>query len=107
VLRDCRVLYRCYPQIRGSATREFEITALPSGETETQSLTAKPIRGSSTREFPPSLALEDLMQLSWTHLQELIRLDDPWQRAYGPETLCFPLPRRLALNGKTLQLPQD
>jgi hypothetical protein len=69
VLRDCRALYRCYPQIRGSATREFEITTRPSGGTETQSLTTKPIRGSSTREFPPSLALEDLMQLScqWGH----------------------------------------
>jgi hypothetical protein len=26
---------------------------------------------------------------------------------FGPETLCCPLPRRLALDGKTLQLPQD
>jgi hypothetical protein len=54
VLRDCRVLYRVYPQIRGSVTRES----------------------------PTPLALEELMRLSWTHLQELIRLDDPWQRAF-------------------------
>lgn len=45
VLRDCRVLYRVYPQIRGSATRKL----------------------------PTPLALEDLMRLSWTHLQELTR----------------------------------
>jgi hypothetical protein len=42
VLRDCRVLYRVYPQIRGSATREL----------------------------PPPLVLEDLMRHSWAHLQE-------------------------------------
>ena len=43
VLRDCRVLYRVYPQIRGSVTREF----------------------------PTPLTLQELMRLSWTHLQEL------------------------------------
>ena len=54
VLRDCRVLYRVYPQIRGSAAREL----------------------------PAPLALQELMRLSWTHLQELIRLNDPLQRAF-------------------------
>jgi len=31
VLRDCRVLYRVYPQIRGSLTREFGMISLPPG----------------------------------------------------------------------------
>ena len=82
VLRDCRVLYRVYPQIRGSVTREFEISALPPGTPETLAVTRKRIHGSATRESPTPLALEELMRLSWTHLQELIRLDDPWQRAF-------------------------
>ena len=34
VLRDCRVLYRIYPEVRGSVTREFGITALPFREQE-------------------------------------------------------------------------
>ena len=82
VLRDCRVLYRVYPQIRGSVTREFGMIALPPSTPETLTVTRKQIRGSATRELPTPLALEDLMRLSWTHLQELIRLDDPWQRAF-------------------------
>jgi predicted nuclease of restriction endonuclease-like (RecB) superfamily len=82
VLRDCRVLYRVYPQIRGSVTREFGMLALPPDTPETLAATRKRIRGSATRELPTPLALEQLMRLSWTHLQELIRLDDPWQRAF-------------------------
>ncbi len=82
VLRDCRVLYRVYPQIRGSLTREFGMISLPPGAPEGLTITRKRIRGSVTRESPTPLALEELMRLSWTHLQELIRLDDPWQRAF-------------------------
>ena len=82
VLRDCRVLYRAYPQIRGSVTREFGAISPPPGTLDTLAVTRKRIRGSATRELPTPLALENLMRLSWTHLQELIRLDDPWQRAF-------------------------
>lgn len=82
VLRDCRVLYRVYPQIRGSVTRELGIIALPAVTGETSTPAGKRIRGSATRELPPPLVLEDLMRLSWTHLQELIRIDDPWSRAF-------------------------
>ncbi len=82
VLRDCRVLYRVYPQIRGSVTRELGTITLPSSTPETLTVTGKRIRGSATRELPTPLALQELMRLSWTHLQELIRLDDPWRRAF-------------------------
>jgi predicted nuclease of restriction endonuclease-like (RecB) superfamily len=82
VLRDCRVLYRVYPQIRGSLTRELETIPLPPNTPEALTVTSKRIRGSATRELPTPLALQELMRLSWTHLQELIRLDDPWQRAF-------------------------
>ena len=82
VLRDCRMIYRIYPQIRGSVTREFGMIALPPSSSETLTETRKRIRGSATREFPTPLALEELMRLSWTHLQELIRIDDPCQRAF-------------------------
>jgi predicted nuclease of restriction endonuclease-like (RecB) superfamily len=82
VLRDCRVLYRAYPQIRGSVTRELGTITLPPNTPETLTVTDKRIRGSATRELPTPLALQELMRLSWTHLQELIRLDNPWQRAF-------------------------
>ncbi len=71
VLRNCRDLYQIYPQIRGSVTRDFEIVAaLP------------PIRGSVTTELPTPLEPAQILRLSWTHLQELIRIDDPWKRAF-------------------------
>ena len=79
-LRDCRTLYRAYPQIRGSLTREFKIAGLPSPETSTTSTGT--IRGSTTRELPPPLEFFDVLRLSWTHLQELIYIDDPWKRAF-------------------------
>ena len=82
VLRDCRVLYRVYPQIRGVVTREFGAISLPPISQELATLSGKRIRGSVTRELPTPLVLENLMCLSWTHLQELIRLDDPWCRAF-------------------------
>ena len=82
MLRDCRVLYRVYPQIRGVVTREFGAISLPPIYQELATLSGKRIRGSVTRELPTPLVLENLMCLSWTHLQELIRLDDPWCRAF-------------------------
>lgn len=90
-LRDCRLFYRLYPQIRGSLPPEF--MALPG---------SIPIRGSVTPElgtgkassisatlsrkysdsFPPALSLERLSSLSWTHFIELLRIDDAWKRAF-------------------------
>lgn len=53
-LRDCRTAYMTYPQIRGAVTPELP-TPLPS---------------------------EDVLSLSWTKIQELIRISDPWKRAF-------------------------
>jgi hypothetical protein len=58
------------------------MTSPPPVAAGIQPATRKRIRGSATRELPTPLALEELMRLSWTHFQELIRLDDPWQRAF-------------------------
>ncbi len=53
-LRDCRVFFQQYPQIRGSVTREL----------------------------PPPREPPFLLQLSWTKFQELVRIDDPGKRAF-------------------------
>jgi hypothetical protein len=58
-------------QIRGSLTPEFGMTSLPPVAAGIQPATRKRIRGSATRELPTPLALEELMRLSWTHLQKL------------------------------------
>ena len=71
VLRLCRLAYQTYPQIRQTVSVECGTVIDP-----------RPIRGSLTPELPTPLSPELLLQLSWTKLQELIRIDDPWKRAF-------------------------
>jgi predicted nuclease of restriction endonuclease-like (RecB) superfamily len=73
------VLYRAYPQIRGTASRELALPNLP--EIEEDASRGK-IRGTVSRELPPPLPAVELLRLSWSKLQELMRLEDPWQRAF-------------------------
>lgn len=101
VLRDCRALYLTYPEIRGSATREFEMMAVPPAirgsltrefpqaiqirqtlSAESQVTSALSIPGTLSPDLPTPLSPELLLRLSWSQLQELIRLDDPWKRAF-------------------------
>lgn len=85
MLKNCRQFYRLYPQIRQCLAGEFERTVrLPAirqspigecnGDTAHESRT---IAGS-----PTPLAVDHLLRLSWTHLIELIHLDEPWKRAF-------------------------
>ncbi|MEI6150450.1 MAG: PDDEXK nuclease domain-containing protein, partial [bacterium] len=76
--------YGIYPQIRGTVSPELamkgaatEIPGALSPESETVA-----IRGTGTRELPTPLESEQLLQLSWSQLQELIRIADPWKRAF-------------------------
>ena len=86
VLRECRIAFRCYPQIRGTLTREFalpgstEPVAEISATVSTESTLA--IRGTLSPELPTPLSAEEILCFSWSQLQELIRLDDPWKRAF-------------------------
>ena len=83
MLRGCRQCYEVYPQIRLSLTAE----SLPMQAASTipyalSTESALAIRGSVTRELPTPLSCEEIVRMSWTHLLELIRLDDPWKRAF-------------------------
>lgn len=86
VLRDCRITFRSYPQIRGTLTREFALlgSAAPvagiPATVSTESTLA--IRGTLSPELPTPLTAEEILRFSWSQLQELIRLDDPWKRAF-------------------------
>jgi hypothetical protein len=90
VLRDCRVLYRTYPQIRGTVSREMDRLDVPAIEAKA---TSKAIRGTVTRELPDAVPPEELLRLSWSKLQELMRLEDPWKRAFYELSwgMCFRL----------------
>lgn len=94
-LRDCRTAYQVYPQIRGAVSPELmgnhalpEISLVVSVETEVLMPSRmalsnrKPIRGTLSPELPTPLSSEDILELSWSKIQELIRISDPWKRAF-------------------------
>lgn len=79
-LRDSRSLYEIYPQIRGTVDPEFRMGLLPSFR--------GPVDPKTQRELPSVLPAEHVLRLSWSHLLQLIRIEDPWKRAfYENETL--------------------
>ena len=88
-LRNCRTLYRLYPQIRGTLSPEFAV-GLPERCEIRQTLSAEStgksaalaIRGTVSRELITPLSPRLVLQFSWSQLQELIRLDDPLKRAF-------------------------
>lgn len=88
MLKDCRTFYRLYPQIRQPAVGELSATAslFPIGQPlvgqSIADLSAPQEAGENAKRLPPCLPPAALLRLSWTHLIELIRLDDPWKRAF-------------------------
>jgi predicted nuclease of restriction endonuclease-like (RecB) superfamily len=93
-LRDCRTFYAAYPQIRQPAVAEFEISLTATSirqplvaELEMWNELAPPnrtvsIRGPVDTELPTPLDVSQLARISWAHFLELIRIDDPWKRAF-------------------------
>jgi hypothetical protein len=101
-LRDCRLFFRVYPQIRGSVTPELVVPPQLSR-----------IRGSVTPEFkrsmasglltppsssrkilervPPPLNPDAVFRFSWTHILEFIRIEDVWKRAFYENEFLFKL----------------
>jgi predicted nuclease of restriction endonuclease-like (RecB) superfamily len=92
MLKNCRTFYRLYPQIRQSAVGELPAGGFSPirqsliGESASPGLPApaKQQLPAQPRPLPAAMVL----RLSWTHLLEIIRLDDPWKRAcYENESL--------------------
>lgn len=107
-LRDCRAAYMTYPQILGSVTPELtaqlalpeartlmsmEAEVLPPSQAHTraQKTIRGPvvpesiplaIRGPVVPESPTPLNAEFVLELGWAKLLELIRISDPWKRAF-------------------------
>ena len=83
-LLDCRSIYRLYPQIPGTLSPEsaklLKIQqVLPAPP---RRLPARAIPGTLSPESPTPLEPAQLLGFSWSRLQELIRIDDPWKRAF-------------------------
>lgn len=88
-LRLCRSLYLEYPKIRQTASVESGNTLSLSNLEIQQTLSAKfkfPILQTSSAKSPrPSFAVAEpklLQKFSFSHFVELLRLDDPLQRAF-------------------------
>ncbi len=78
-LEKMRLLYASYPQLgpQISAPAARKLAGLPSLE----EISAPAVRKSSDRQ-PTPLPAHKVLELSWTHLAELVRLTDPWKRAF-------------------------
>jgi predicted nuclease of restriction endonuclease-like (RecB) superfamily len=87
MLKDCRTFYRLYPQIRQSVVGELSTGGLPSigqppvGESGGD-VVFSPVTSQTASRLPTPLPAAMILRLSWTHLLELVRLDDPWKRAF-------------------------
>lgn len=83
-LKGCRTFYRLYPQIGQPAVGQF--SALLTGFEKGQPLVGQlPVANSmepSSERLPMPLPAAKVLELSWSHLLEFIRLDDPWKRAF-------------------------
>jgi predicted nuclease of restriction endonuclease-like (RecB) superfamily len=106
MLKNCRLFYQTYPQIADTATAAFPLSSksqspigfsLSAGKStaarrkngKSQSVIGEfavvPFSAAAARkssDLPTPLTPRQILQLSWTHLIELIRLDDPWKRAF-------------------------
>ncbi len=66
-----------------SPLRKSRIRQSPFAELAALSVPTTPSRKSADADsFPTPLTPEQILRLSWTHLIELLRLDDPWRRAF-------------------------
>ena len=88
-LRSCRLLYDCYPQIRQSVTAEFiqkldlpEIRQTVSAELEDMNHLSAAKNIELYSKNPTPLEISSLLEISWSKFQELIRISDPWKRAF-------------------------
>jgi len=79
MLERMRLLYLHYPQV-ASRISAPAVRNLSRGEVPHNSLASTALN--SCDRTPPPLPIEKLLELSWTHLADLVRLDDPWKRAF-------------------------
>jgi len=80
----CRLFVQAYPEIRQTLSDQSPMVNLPPPIRQTLSdeFRPSPIHGSVTRELPTPLESAQLLRLSWSQLQELVRIDDPCKRAF-------------------------
>ncbi len=80
MLERMRLLYTLYPHVRDliSAPLVRELPGMP----KTDERISAPVVRKSDNRVPSLLHPDQLLKLSWTHISEIVRLDDPWKRAF-------------------------
>ncbi|MBI2926992.1 MAG: DUF1016 family protein [Verrucomicrobia bacterium] len=81
VLERMRQLYGTYPQIGtkiSAALPRRSPRLLAMGEARISATASRKSNRAAPRPLSPAL----LLRFSWSHLVELLRLDDPWKRAF-------------------------
>ena len=82
MLERMRNLYLFYPQLAGRNSAPL-VRKLPEARrVQAASGNSAPLARNSGPPMPRPLSAAKLLELSWTHLADLVRLDDPWKRAF-------------------------
>ena len=79
MLERMRLLYDTYPQLQSEISAPL-VRKLSDGKAK-PGISAPAVRKSNQNQ-PIPLPAKKILEFSWTHLAELVRLDDPWKRAF-------------------------
>lgn len=83
ILRNCRLFFLNYPQISQTVSGKLAMDQLVTNISQTVSgKLALAGRTPESPKLPTPLSAEKVLCFSWSQLQELIRMDDPWKRAF-------------------------
>jgi predicted nuclease of restriction endonuclease-like (RecB) superfamily len=99
MLERCRLLFLIYPELARAIPATLFTEFTPPGRipyavsTESANRKRQPlveqgetaplaIRSTLSTELPSPLSTEEILRFSWSQLQELIRIEDPWKRAF-------------------------
>ena len=81
MLERMRLFYEGYPQLAVISAPLVRKLAGGENPDRVSAISAPPVRKTKGAE-PRPLPAENVLRFSWTHLTELIRIVDPWKRAF-------------------------
>lgn len=81
MLERMRLFSRHYPQLAGSISAPPVRISTALAADSAGLISAPPVRKSATDALTP-LSPELVLRFTWTHLADLVRIDDPWERAF-------------------------
>ena len=82
MLERMRLFSRHYPQLAEIISAPLvRISTKPAAAASSGPISAPAVR-KSAKDGPTPLSPELIRRLTWTHLADLVRIDDPWKRAF-------------------------